>query len=177
MSEPRNSSATPSAAPVATAPPPKATSKSESAYLKEQAANAKAAFKQTLGEIGKGLGAGVSPAKWTEEHPWMMVASAAVVGFTTACVTVPSKEQAALKRLKHLEEALREPPPERHYEANGKKPEKKGLLGLLLAEVIRASSGIVGQMLKASAQSPTAGTGMPGASDGDGAEAGQAPLM
>src|SRR3954470_12900725 len=163
MSEPRNSSATPSAAPVATAQPPKAASKSESAYLKEQAANAKAAFKQTIGEITKDLGTSFSPAKWTEQHPWMMVASAAVVGFTSACVAVPSKEQAALKRLKNLEDALREPPPERHYEANGKKTEKKGLMGLLLAEAIRASSGIVGQMLKASAQGPSVGTGMSGA--------------
>ena len=57
-----------SAAPVATAPPPRAASKSEADYLHEQAANAKAAFKQTLGEIFTGLGAGVSPAKWTEEH-------------------------------------------------------------------------------------------------------------
>src|SRR3954469_1226524 len=104
MSEPRNSSATPSVSPVATAHPPQATSKSESAYLKEQAANAKAAFKQTIGEVATGLGAGINPAKWTEKHPWMMVASAAVVGFTGACIAVPSKEQSALNRLKKLEE-------------------------------------------------------------------------
>ena len=79
-----------SAAPVATAPPPRAASKSEADYLHEQAANAKAAFKQTLGEIFTGLGVGVSPAKWTEEHPWAMLAGATVVGFTTACVAVPS---------------------------------------------------------------------------------------
>src|SRR6476469_8656052 len=106
MSSSRNSSATRSAAPVATAPPPKATSNSETAYLKEQAANAKAAFKQTLGEVFTGLGTGISPAKWTEEHPWVMLASATAAGFTAACVAIPSKEAAALKRLKKLEEAL-----------------------------------------------------------------------
>ena len=178
MSSPRSNSATRSAAPVATAPPPKAASKSEAAYLKEQAANAKTALKQTLGEIATGLGTGVNPARWTEEHPWIMLASATVVGFTTACVAVPSKEQAALKRLKKLEESLRPPPPENFHESNGKKPEKKGLMAIVTAELIRAATGIIGTLLKASAASPGGGTGMAGAPpDGNGAHADEAPLM
>jgi hypothetical protein len=166
MNSSKNSSATPSATPVATAPPPRAASSSEADYLHEQAANAKAAFKQTLSEVFAGLGTGVSPAKWTEEHPWLMLASATAVGFTTACVSIPSKEQAALKRLKKLEEMLKEPPPERHHETNGKKVEKKTLTQVLLAELIRAASGIVGSMLRASAGSPTAVGADPSGNDG-----------
>src|SRR5581483_3360349 len=160
MNSSTNSSATRSAGPVATAPPPQAASKSESEaeFLHEQAANAKAAFKQTLGEIFSGLGTGVSPAKWTEEHPIAMLAGAAVTGFTAACVAVPSKESAALKRLKKLEEMLREPPPERHHEGNGKKSEKKSLTAVLIAELIRAGSGILAAFLKASTQPPTTPT-------------------
>jgi hypothetical protein len=154
MSSANSSSETPSADPVATAPPPRAPSKSEADYLHEQAANAKAALKQTLGEVFGGLGSGVSPAKWTEEHPWCMLAGATVAGFTAACLAVPSKEAAALKRLKKLEEALREPPPERHHESNGKKAEKKGLVAVIAAELIRASGGILATVLKAATTSP-----------------------
>jgi len=139
--------------PVATAPPPRAASKSEASYLKEQAANAKTAFSQTLREIAHGFGTGVSPAKWTEEHPLIMLAGAAVAGFTTACVAVPSKQKSALRRLARIEAALR-PPPEKHHESNGKQREKRGLVAILLAETIKASGGIVSSMLKSS--------GMPG---------------
>lgn len=153
MSLPNDSSAKASAGPVATAPPPRAASKSEAAFLKEQEANAKAALKQTLGEIVSGLGTGVSPAKWTEEHPWMMLTAATVAGFTAACVAVPSKEQSAIKRLAKLEAALR-PPPERHHETNGKKPEKKGLVPIVVAELIRAATGIAVSMMKPPATGP-----------------------
>jgi hypothetical protein len=111
-----------------------------------------------LSEIVSGLGTGVSPAKWTEEHPWMMLTGATLAGFTAACVAVPSKEQSALKRLAKLEAALR-PPPEKHHENNGKKPEKKGLAAILVAELIRAATGIAMSFLKSP---PT----MPGAAPG-----------
>ena len=139
---------------MATAPPPRAKSKSEAAYLAEQAANAKAAFKQTLEEIKSGLGAGISPAEWTKEHPWMMLASAMVVGFTATTMAVPSKQQAALNRLKKIEAALKEPPPEKIHESNGHKPEKRGLTTVVVAELIRAATGIVSTLLKAAAVPP-----------------------
>jgi hypothetical protein len=164
MKPPKNSSATVSAGPVATAPPPRATSKSEAAYLHEQAANAKTAFTQTLGEIAGGLGTGISPAKWTEEHPWMMIASAAVAGFAAAYVAVPSEEQSTKKRLRNLEAALQQPPEEKHHAENGTKTEKRGLLAILIAELIRAASGIIGSLLKASMASPAP---HPEPSDGD----------
>ena len=148
MNSPKNSSATASAGRAATVRPATA-AKSESAYLAEQAANASTAIKQTLGEIASGLGTGVSPAKWTEEHPWVMLASAVVVGFTATSVAVPSKEQAAMRRLRKLEAALREPPPEAHHESNGDKPQKSGLMAVITAELIRAATGIAATLLKA----------------------------
>lgn len=77
----------------------------------------------------------------------MMLTAATVAGFTAACVAVPSKEQSAIKRLAKLEAALR-PPPERHHETNGKKPEKKGLVPIVVAELIRAATGIAVSMMK-----------------------------
>jgi hypothetical protein len=139
---------------VATAPPPRVKSKSEADYLAEQAANAKAAFKQTLEEIKSGLGTGISPAEWTKEHPWTMLASAMVLGFTATTITVPSKQQAALRRLKKVEAALKEPPPERIHESNGHKTEKRGLTTVIVAELIRAATGIVSTLLKSATAPP-----------------------
>ncbi len=162
MNSPKNSSATASAGPAATGR--QAAAKSESDYLAEQAANASTAIKQTLGEIASGLGTGVSPAKWTEEHPWVMLASAVIVGFTATSVAVPSKEQAAMRRLRKLEAALREPPPEKHHEANGDKPEKRGLVAVIIAELIRAATGIAATLLKA-ATTPAPAPPPPDSSD------------
>ena len=116
-------------------------------------------MKQTLGEIAHGLGTGVSLSKWTEEHPWTMVASAAVAGFIGASIAVPSKEQQALRQLEKLEKAIREDRYERDtpHDGDGKstdKTEKKGLAGLVIAELMRAAGGVVSAMIKASAQSP-----------------------
>ena len=83
----------------------------------------------------------------------MMLAGATVAGFTAACVAVPSKEQSAINRLAKLEAALR-PPPEKHHETNGKKPEKKGLVAIVVAELIRAATGIAMSMMKAPAAGP-----------------------
>jgi hypothetical protein len=160
MSSSSENSSKLSAAPVATVQPPKVESKSEAIYLKEQAANAKAAMKQTLAEIARGVGDGVSVSKWTEEHPWTMLASAAVAGFVGASIAVPSKEQQALRQLAKLEKEIRKDRHERaeHLESNGNgkatTEKKAGLTGLVVAELMRAASGIVSTLIKTSAQAP-----------------------
>ena len=83
----------------------------------------------------------------------MMLAGATVAGFTAACVAVPSKEQLAINRLAKLEAALR-PPPEKHQETNGKKTEKKGLVAIVVAELIRAATGVAMSMMKPPATGP-----------------------
>jgi hypothetical protein len=118
-------------------------------------------MKQTLGEIARGLGNGVSVSKWTEEHPWTMLASAAVAGFVGASLAVPSKQQQALHQLAKLEKEIRKDRFEREtrHESNGngngkEKPEGKGLTGLVVAELMRAASGIVSTLIKTSVQAP-----------------------
>lgn len=64
------------------------------------------------------LQAGADPKRLTREHPWIAVGTAAVAGFVGAMVAVPSKEDAALKRLARIERALNS-----HSSANGIKEE------------------------------------------------------
>jgi hypothetical protein len=140
MSISNPSSARTSASPAATAP------RSEAAYLKQQAAHAKSALTKTLGEIGSGLGKGVSPAAWAKEHPWMTVSSAVVAGFVAATIAVPSKKQAALRRLAAIERALNEPS-DKHHESNGHGKSSGGLLGVIISQLIRGAASIVTGML------------------------------
>src|SRR5213594_1515598 len=80
----------------------------EADFLKAQEANAKAAFTRTLGEIKDNAIAAADIRNVTYHHPWMTAAGAAVAGFVTAALVVPSKEETALKRLARWEKALRE---------------------------------------------------------------------
>jgi hypothetical protein len=141
-----------SANPVATAPPPPAKSKSESVYLKEQAANAKAAFTQTLSEIATGLGRGASVKAWTAEHPWVMVSSAAIAGFTVACATVPSKQESALRKLAQLEAALNPSKSEtsdNHKETNGKEATQGHFLASMTAAILKGVAPALASALTA----------------------------
>ena len=110
-------------------------------FLREQAANAKAALKQAIGEFGRGLGHGVDPRAWTQQYPWMTLGAAAVAGFVAASAVIPSKEQQALKHLERIEKALH---PEQHepkherVESDGKKVEKKGFLAAIAGDLIKA---------------------------------------
>lgn len=114
---------------------------SESEYLAQQAAAAKAAIASTLGDIKGRLGETIDVRLWTRQHPWITLASAAVAGFAAASTLVPSKEQQALKKLAAIEEALREPRHEREghdgHSEDGKAPHK-GLIGTLIHEAIAA---------------------------------------
>jgi hypothetical protein len=130
-----------SAGPSPTAQLPKDKSQSEAMFLKEQAANAKAALKQALGDFGKGLGHGVDPRAWTQQYPWMSLGAAAIAGFVAASAVIPSKEDQALKRLARIEKALH---PEQHepkhdrVESDGKKVQKKGFLAAITGDLIKA---------------------------------------
>jgi len=143
MKPSRPSSAPASATQAATAP------KSESAYLNQQATSAKQAFKQTLGEIGSGIGRGVSPAAWTGEHPWVMLSSAVVAGFVAAAVAVPSKEQAAMRKLAELERALHpQPPSDNRHESNGHGKQGKGLLGFIITQAMQGAVAVIAGVLQ-----------------------------
>jgi hypothetical protein len=142
-------------------------------YLKEQAANAKAAIKQALGDFGKGLGHGVDPRAWTQEYPWMSLGAAAVVGFVTTSMLVPSKEEQALKRLQKIEAALHPKPASdgshESTEVKGKKVEKKGFLASMASDLIKAVGPAVASAITAGftaqAQGGSNGHAAPSAGD------------
>jgi hypothetical protein len=71
-----------------------------------QATHAQKAITRAITDLRGDLGHAVDPRLWTKDHPWMMVAAAAVGGFAAACAAVPSKDQRTLRKLEKLEEAL-----------------------------------------------------------------------
>ncbi len=97
-------------------------STSESAFLTQQADEAKRALSAAFGAFAKDLRDGADPRAWTKDHPWAMVAGAAVAGFATAAVFVPSKDDQALRRLAAMERALM-PKPSKAARADGPAPD------------------------------------------------------
>ncbi len=79
---------------------------SESEFITRQAQEAMNAIANTLGRMKDDARKTADPRLWTKEYPWASLAAAAVGGFVAASVTVPSKEQQALKRLARIEETL-----------------------------------------------------------------------
>ena len=82
-----------------TARPPQGKSLPEAQYLREQAANAKAALTQTLTEARQALVAGLRPGEWAGRHPWVALGGAAVAGFVAASQLIPSKAVLAFVRM------------------------------------------------------------------------------
>ena len=92
---------------------------SEAEFLRRQAEEATKAISAVFGEFSKSLRDGVDPKAWTKEHPWAMVAGAAVAGFAAAAAFVPSKEDQALRRLIAMERALMPKPAKAAAAADG----------------------------------------------------------
>ena len=139
-----------------TAQPPRDKSLDEAQYLQEQAANAKAAVKNAIGDLGQQLGAGIDPKGWTRDHPWATMGAAAAAGFVCAAVFVPSREQSALKRLAAIERALSGEPTNGETtttksEAGGKKVVKKGMLSNVLGELVKSMGPALASSLTAGA--------------------------
>ena len=103
-----------------------------------------------FGEFSKNLRDGVDPKAWTKEHPWAMVAGAAVAGFAAAAAFVPSKEDQALRRLIAMERALMpkaQPAPaaDGHHPGGGEDAGAKdfakgrtGLMGAITRQLLEA---------------------------------------
>src|SRR5262249_17337278 len=71
---------------------------SEAEYIEQRAAEAQQALSRTAKLLGENLKRSVNPTAWTEEHPWVMVGSAAAAGFL-ATFLIPNKEQREEKRI------------------------------------------------------------------------------
>jgi hypothetical protein len=113
----------------------------EADYLQQRAAEAQQALSRAAQLLGDNLKQGINPAAWTEQHPWIMVGSAAVAGFAVTML-IPSKEQRqekrVLKRLAAIERAVAPRPvvsADGHDENN---PAKHGVFKGLLNEALKA---------------------------------------
>ena len=117
---------------------------SESEFLARQAEEAKNAIGNVIDRLKDDLAKSADPRLWTKEYPWASVAAALVGGFVAASLTVPSKEQQALKRLERIERALH---PEREACSNGtpEQPAAKdhGILGNILNTAIGTIQPII----------------------------------
>ena len=151
-----SSSATTSTTAPHTDPNPhsEASKLSESDFLQRQAADAQAAIGKVLQDLKSKLGQGVDPKAWAQEHPWIAIGAAAVVGFAATAALVPSKEEQALKKLAAIERALNAGREQAASNGNGKHEptggggmlktilsEAAGLLKPLLASVVAAQMG------------------------------------
>ena len=70
---------------------PRRKPRTELEFLQQQADDARAAAAQTFHEIGAGLGKSVDVGAWTGEHPWIAMSTAAITGFATVALVIPSK--------------------------------------------------------------------------------------
>jgi hypothetical protein len=135
-----------------TALPPRPVGRlTEAQYLDAQAEQAKAGLRATLDEIKVDLQRGLSPRRWTKDHPWMAMIASAAGGFATAVVLVPSKEQQELARLRRIHEALHPLPKPSPAEKRSEATEvKEGALGaLLLRQVIGLIRPVISSLLSA----------------------------
>jgi hypothetical protein len=127
----------------------------ESAFLAQQAADAKAAISATIADIGKNLGQAVNVNQLTRQHPWLTIGASTVAGFVATAMLVPSKEDRALKKLAKIERALTPPPPEaKRDETNGDgaqdyKKGKQSFGRTILGEVIKTIQPALLSMLTA----------------------------
>ena len=115
---------------------------SESAFLTRQANEASKAISNTLARMKDDVRKAADPRLWTKEYPWASLGAAAVGGFVAASMTVPSKEQQALKRLARIEKALY---PEGRERGTSKEEAAKdrGILGTILNNAIKTFQPIL----------------------------------
>lgn len=129
----------------------------ESAFLAQQAADARAAISRTLSEIGAALGSGASVGNLTRQYPWLTLGASTVAGFVATAVLVPSKEDQALKKLARIERALNPPPPPKPESsapmsaegANQYKAGHQSFMRTVMGEVIKAVQPAVVSLLTA----------------------------
>ena len=108
-------------------------------------------MRATLHEIKVDLQRGLSPVRWTKEHPWMALIGSVVGGFAAAAALVPSAEQQELARLRRIHEALHPPQKPSVEEKHSKATEvREGAIGdLLLRQVIGLIRPVISSLLTA----------------------------
>jgi hypothetical protein len=129
---------------------------SEAEFLQREAARARAAIGEAIGELQRNLKATADPKILTRDHPWIAISTAAVAGFAAALTLIPSKEQQALRALAELERARHAPPPPADRKSdngavNGaaKDEARAGFLGIIIAELLKTIRPLLTALLTA----------------------------
>ena len=120
---------------------PRAT-ESESEFIDRQQRQASEAISNTVARLKDDISKTADPRLWTKEYPWASLAAAAIGGFVAATLTVPSKDEQALKRLAKIERALYP-----NGRDNGTPPEEarrdKGVLGSILSNAAKTLQPLI----------------------------------
>jgi hypothetical protein len=128
---------------------PKTIAEQEDQYLQQQADEAKAAIGNALSEAKSALAAGMDPKAWTRKYPLIAVGSALVAGFAAAAVTISSKEEQELTRLRKIHEAMHpEPAPA------GSAGVKSGFWSSVIREAVEMIRPVLTTALLASFKAP-----------------------
>jgi hypothetical protein len=92
------------------------TSGNETELLATEAAAARAAVLQVIGDLKSGLSTAADPRLWARQHPWAAVGVAAVAGFAAAALVVPSQDKKLKEKLADIFDAVS---PRDKAESNG----------------------------------------------------------
>jgi hypothetical protein len=79
--------------------------KSEAAFLRAEAADARSAIAGALEDLRDGLGEAADIRVWTQEHPWAATGTAAAAGFALAAMMVPRPDQTWADKIAALKPA------------------------------------------------------------------------
>jgi hypothetical protein len=91
----------------------------ESAYLVRQQQLARQAMSRAVSDLLSLGKQAADPRRAMEAHPWVTLAASTAAGFAAAAVSVPSKEQQALRKLAKLERLLNPQPHAPAHNGNG----------------------------------------------------------
>jgi hypothetical protein len=127
---------------------PMTATEQENDYLQQQADDAKAAIGNAICEAKTALTQGMDPKAWTRKYPLIAVGSALAAGFAAAVVTISTKEQQELERLREISKALH---PETTAPPASAKP---GFWSGLIREAVQMIQPVLTAALMASLKAP-----------------------
>jgi ElaB/YqjD/DUF883 family membrane-anchored ribosome-binding protein len=143
---------------------------SESEFLRVEAEDARAAATRAIANAQAALVGAVDPRNVTKAHPFIAVGSAAAVGFFAALLTIPSKQEQALRRIEKLHRATHPTPPAPPKDSNGAvKPPAQSFWMILLKEAIAVLKPILIASITAGLNNPANPPAQPAAGASDNA--------
>jgi hypothetical protein len=149
MKADKASSASASGPTSTTGPAAAKTNLTEAQFLAQEATDAKAAMFRAIGDLKSQVAAGVDPRGWVQDHPWVTLSGVAAASFVATTITVPSKEQQALRHLAAIEAAVHHEPPEKSSRTNGHSDgkEPRSLLAMVALELLAVFKPFLSELL------------------------------